>query len=68
MTKTKLSAALRAAFPHTIPIMTGYLAVGLAYGVLMASKGYNALWSGFQRLCLLRQYAVRGHHAADLRL
>lgn len=47
MTKTKLSAALRAAFPHTIPIMTGYLAVGLAYGVLMASKGYNALWSGF---------------------
>ena len=46
MTKTKLSAALRAAFPHTIPIMTGYLAVGLAYGVLMASKGYNALWSG----------------------
>ena len=47
MTKTNLSAALRAAFPHTIPIMTGYLAVGLAYGVLMASKGYNALWSGF---------------------
>ena len=32
MTKTNLSAALRAAFPHTIPIMTGYLAVGLAYG------------------------------------
>ncbi len=47
MKKTKLSAALRAAFPHTIPIMTGYLAVGLAYGVLMAAKGYNALWSGF---------------------
>ena len=47
MTKTNLSAAVRAAFPHTIPIMTGYLAVGLAYGVLMASKGYNALWSGF---------------------
>ena len=47
MTKRKLSAALRAAFPHTIPIMTGYLAVGLADGVLMASKGYNALWSGF---------------------
>ncbi len=47
MKKTKFSAALRAAFPHTVPIMTGYLAVGFAYGVLMASKGYNALWSGF---------------------
>ena len=47
MKQAKLSAAVRAAFPHTIPIMTGYLAVGLAYGVLMASKGYNFLWSGF---------------------
>ena len=47
MKQTKLSAAVRAAFPHTTPIMTGYLAVGLAYGVLMASKGYNFLWSGF---------------------
>ena len=47
MQKKSFAAAVRAAFPHTIPIMTGYLAVGLAYGVLMASKGYNALWSGF---------------------
>ena len=28
-------------------ILTGYLAVGLAYGLLMASKGYHFLWSGF---------------------
>lgn len=27
--------------------MTGYLAVGMAYGVLMASKGYGFLWAGF---------------------
>ena len=40
-------AALKSAFPHTVPILTGYLAVGLAYGLLMASKGYNFLWSGF---------------------
>lgn len=45
--KGSFGAALRAAFPHTIPILTGYLAVGLAYGVLMASKGYNFLWAGF---------------------
>ena len=47
MQKKSFAAAVKAAFPHTIPIMTGYLAVGLAYGVLMASKGYNFLWSGF---------------------
>ena len=38
-------AALRAAFPATIPVMTGFLCLGLAYGVLMQSKGYGPLWS-----------------------
>ena len=47
MQKKSFAAAVKAAFPYTIPIMTGYLAVGLAYGVLMASKGYGFLWSGF---------------------
>ena len=45
MQNRSFAAAVKAAFPHTIPIMTGYLAVGMAYGVLMASKGYGALWS-----------------------
>lgn len=47
MQKRSFAAAVRAAFPHTIPVLTGYLAVGIAYGVLMAAKGYNFLWSGF---------------------
>jgi len=37
--------AFQAAFPATIPVMTGFLCLGLAYGVLMASKGYGPLWS-----------------------
>lgn len=37
--------ALRAAFPATLPVMAGFLCLGLAYGVLMASKGYGPLWS-----------------------
>jgi len=37
--------ALRAAFPVTIPVMTGYIPLGLAYGFLMASIGYNPLWA-----------------------
>ena len=37
--------ALRAAFPHTIPVLTGFLFLGIAYGVLMSSKGYGPVWS-----------------------
>ena len=37
--------ALRAAVPATIPVMTGCLCLGIAYGVLMQSKGYGPLWS-----------------------
>ena len=47
MQNRSFAAAVKAAFPYTIPIMTGYLAVGMAYGVLMASKGYGFLWAGF---------------------
>lgn len=37
--------ALRAAFPATVPVMTGFFCLGLAYGILMATKGYGPLWS-----------------------
>ena len=36
--------ALTAAFPHTVPVLTGYLVLGAAYGVLMQSKGFGAPW------------------------
>ena len=39
------SMALRAAFPATIPVMTGFLCLGTAYGLLMQSKGYGPGWS-----------------------
>ncbi len=31
--------AFAAAFPHTIPVLTGFLVLGIAYGVLMQQKG-----------------------------
>ena len=37
--------ALKAAFPHTIPVITGFLFLGIAYGVLMSANGYGAIWS-----------------------
>ena len=33
-------AALRAAFPHTIPIMAGFLFLGTAYGIYMNTQGF----------------------------
>jgi 4-azaleucine resistance transporter AzlC len=38
-------AALFAALPHTIPVFTGYIVLGAAYGILMDSKGFSILWS-----------------------
>ena len=38
---SKPLAALRAAFPHTIPILTGYLFLGMSYGVLMKVSGFS---------------------------
>ena len=37
--------AFSAAFPHTVPVLTGFGCLGMAYGVLMNAKGYGPLWS-----------------------
>jgi len=44
-TRSTTKSALRAAFPVTIPVLTGFTCLGLAYGVLMETKGYGPLWS-----------------------
>ncbi len=41
----ELKKAFKAAFPNTIPILTGFLVLGMAYGVLMQTKGYAFYWS-----------------------
>lgn len=37
--------AFISAFPHTVPVLTGLLMLGIAYGVLMQTKGYGTLWA-----------------------
>ena len=37
--------AFLAAFRDTLPVMTGYLFLGIGFGILMYEKGYGALWS-----------------------
>lgn len=44
-TGRSLGRTLAAAFPHTVPVLTGYLVLGVAYGVLMQAKGYGAVWA-----------------------
>ena len=42
--KSETKAAFRAAFPHTIPILTGFLMLGFSYGVYMRSLGFSAVY------------------------
>lgn len=37
--------ALKAAFPHTIPIMAGYIVLGIGFGILLKTNGYSFLWA-----------------------
>ncbi|WP_295698798.1 MULTISPECIES: AzlC family ABC transporter permease [Helicobacter] len=37
--------ALKDAFPHTIPIMLGYVFMGAVFGILLQKSGFNALWA-----------------------
>lgn len=37
--------AAKRAFPYTIPVLTGYLFIGIAFGVMFAEKGYSFLWA-----------------------
>jgi 4-azaleucine resistance transporter AzlC len=42
--------ALRAALPFTIPVFTGYIVLGTAYGIILSSKGYSFLWAALTSL------------------
>ena len=38
---------IREAFTLSIPVATGFIPLGAAFGILMHSIGYNWMWSGF---------------------
>lgn len=37
--------SLAAAFPYTVPVLMGYLSIGIVFGWMMSAIGYNPLWS-----------------------
>lgn len=56
-------AAFRAALPATLPVMTGYLCLGLAYGLLMTAQGFSPVWPILMSLVVYGgsiQYAAIG--------
>lgn len=53
--------AFKAAFPFTIPVLTGYLFIGIAFGVMIQEKGYNFLWAALMSILI---YAGSGQYLA----
>lgn len=50
---------IAAAFPITVPVLMGYLAIGVAFGLMLQSIGYNAIWAFFMSLTI---YAGSGQY------
>ncbi len=49
---------LKVAFPYTLPVLMGYIFLGIAFGVLLGSKGYHAGWA-----LLMSLFIYAGVHA-----
>lgn len=45
-----MKQAFKAAFPVTIPVLLGYLSIGIAFGLLFENAGYNFIWAFFTSL------------------
>ena len=44
--------AIQAAFPGTLPVMAGYLVLGMGFGILLEDKGYSFLWAAAMSLTI----------------
>ena len=51
--------SLRAAFPLTVPVLMGYLAIGMAFGLMLQSAGYGVGWAALMSLTI---YAGSGQY------
>ena len=40
-----MGSVLRKAFPRTIPVLAGYIFLGIAYGISMSENGFGVEWS-----------------------
>ena len=56
-----MKEAAKKAFPVTIPILLGYVPLGIGFGLIMANAGYNALWAFFMSMSI---YSGTGQYMA----
>lgn len=66
---------IRYAFVRSLPIMAGYIVLGLGFGVLLQSKGYGAGWAlamggliyaGSMQYAVCHNRFIGGRRVADL--
>lgn len=50
--KSKNIKALKAAFPHTLPILAGFLFLGISYGIIMNINGFSFLYPFFMAIVI----------------
>ncbi len=43
--KSENKSIVKRAFKDTLPVMAGYLVLGMGFGILLKSKGYGVLWA-----------------------
>ena len=43
--KNMTETTFRAAFRASLPVMAGYIVIGIAFGILVVDKGYSYLWA-----------------------
>ena len=53
--------ALKIAFRDTIPVMTGYLFLGIGFGILLDQSGYGVFWAFAMAVCM---FAGSGQYLA----
>ena len=52
-------SALSAAFPCTVPVLMGYLSIGIAFGLMLQAVGYGPPWAVFMSVVI---YAGSGQY------
>ena len=40
-----MKGIIKQVFPQTIPVMAGYISLGIAFGLLLQSIGYGPIWA-----------------------
>ena len=51
--------SLAAAFPHTVPVLMGYLSIGIVFGWMLSAAGFHPIWSAIMSLTI---YAGSGQY------